>query len=106
MITLKQINNQYVKAIPLPEIDPRPVKGYDICQEIYANIFLCAKKKSGKTSALFKILKECATKKTVIIIFCRTVYKDPNWFKYVTILKEKEMISEFLQVSMKTVKIN
>ena len=78
MITLKQINNQYVKAIPLPEIDPRPVKGYDICQEFYANIFLCAKKKSGKTSALFKILKECATKKTIIIIFCSTVNKDPH----------------------------
>src|SRR5690606_18432751 len=81
MITLKQINNQIVKAIPLPEIDTRPAKGYDICQEIYANIFLCAKKKSGKTSALFKILKECATKKTIIIIFCSTVYKDPNWIQ-------------------------
>lgn len=81
MITLKQINNQQVKAIPLPEIDPRPVKGCDICSEIYANIFLCAKKKSGKTSALFKILKECTTKKTIIIVFCSTVYKDPNWIE-------------------------
>ena len=82
MISLNQINNQHVKAIPIPSsLDKRPIKGYDICEEIYANIFLCAKKKSGKTSALFKIMKECAIKKTIIIVFCSTVYKDENWIE-------------------------
>ena len=70
MTSLKQINKQVVRAIPIPNEDTRPIKGYDICQEVYANIFLCAKKKSGKTSALFKIMKECADKKTIIIVFC------------------------------------
>ena len=70
MITLKQINNQRVKPIPIPsDLDKRPIKGYDICPEIYSNIFLTAKKKSGKTSALFKIMKECCDKKTIIIVF-------------------------------------
>src|SRR5690606_33241545 len=91
MITLKQINNQIVKAIPLPEIDTRPVKGYDICQEIYANIFLCARKKSGKTSALFKILKECASKKTIIVVFCSTCYKDKNWIQIRKYFENKGM---------------
>lgn len=81
MISLKQINKKVVKAIPIPNEDTRPIKGYDICPEVYANIFLCAKKKSGKTSALFKILKECADKKTVVIVFCSTVYKDKNWIQ-------------------------
>jgi len=62
MISLKQINSKYVRAIPIPNEDTRPIKGYDICEEVFANIFLCAKKKSGKTSALFKIMKECGEK--------------------------------------------
>lgn len=81
MISLIQINNQCVKAIPIPDEDKRPIKGYDICEEPYANIFLCARKKSGKTSALFKIMKECVVKKTIIIVFCSTCYKDKNWIQ-------------------------
>ena len=30
MISLKQINQQYLKAIPIPDEDKRPIKGYDI----------------------------------------------------------------------------
>ena len=81
MFSLQQINKQKVKAIPIPDEDKRPIKGFDICEEVYANIFLCAKKNSGKTSAIFKIAKECATKKTVVIIFCSTAYKDKNWIE-------------------------
>ncbi len=91
MISLKQINNQYVKAIPIPDEDLRPIKGYDICEEVYANIFLCARKKSGKTSALFKIMKECSARKTVLVIFCSTVYKDKNWIQIRKYFEKKGM---------------
>jgi len=91
MISLEQINNQFVEAIPIPDEDIRPVKGYDICEEAYANIFLCAKKKSGKTSALFKIMKECAGKNTIIIVFCSTVYKDKNWIQIRKYFEKKKM---------------
>ena len=57
-VKLRQINKQFVRAIPIPNEDTRPIKGFDICEEPYANIFLCARKKSGKTSAVFKIIKE------------------------------------------------
>ena len=81
MISLKQINKQYVEAIPIPDEDLRPILGADIVEEVYSNIFLCARKKSGKTSAVFKILKECSDRKTVIVIFCSTAYKDKNWIQ-------------------------
>ena len=81
MISLKQINKQKVKAIPIPDEDLRLIKGCDLCPELYANIFLCAKKKSGKTSAIFKIMKGCTIKKTIIYIFCSTIYKDRNWIE-------------------------
>lgn len=91
MISLKQINYQIVKAIPIPDEDKRPIKGYDICEEVYANIFLCARKKSGKTSALFKIMKECVVKKTIIYVFCSTCYKDKNWIQIRRYFEKKGM---------------
>lgn len=91
MISLKQINRERVKAIPIPNEDKRAIKGYDICEEVYANIFLCAKKKSGKTSALFKIMKKCCIKSTVIYVFCSTVYKDVNWIEIRKHFKNKGM---------------
>jgi len=76
---LRQINNQQVRAIPLPFEARKPVRGSDVCSEAYANIFCVAKKKSGKSSAVFHLLKECTSKKTTIIVFCSTLYKDKNW---------------------------
>ena len=89
MISLKQINNQYVKAIPIPDEDTRPIKGYDICEEVYANIFLRARKRV--VSALFKIMKECSARKTVLVIFCSTVYKDKNWIQIRKYFEKKGM---------------
>ena len=88
---LKQINNQYVKAIPIPDEDTRPIKGKDLVEEVYANIALIAKKNSGKTSALFKIMKECSVSKTIIVIFCSTVYKDKNWIQIRKYFEKKGM---------------
>ena len=81
MISLKQINDKVVKKIYLPDEDPRPVKGYDLCPEVFSNIFLCAKKKSGKSTVVFNLLKHCAGKDTHIIIFCSTVYKDAMYIQ-------------------------
>ena len=78
-LILKQINNHVVNAVPLDAVDVRPVKGCDICAEPFANMFLVAKKRSGKTSACFKLLKECTGKDTQLIVFCSTLYKDKNW---------------------------
>src|SRR5690606_2304413 len=105
-MNLKRINNKKVKAIPIPDEDKRPIKGFDICEEVYANIFLCARKKSGKTSAVFKIMKECYTKHTIISFFVVQFTKTKIGFKYVNILKKKAWKLEFLQVFMKMVKIN
>ncbi len=76
---LTQINQQKVKAIPLPYEEKKPVRGCDVCSEPYANIFCVAKKKSGKTSVIHHLFKECTSKKTTIIIFCSSIYKDKNW---------------------------
>jgi hypothetical protein len=82
MISIKHINNEKVKAIPLPILKRESIKGFRLFAEPYAYIFLCAKKKSGKTSAIFKILKSCSSKTTKLFIFSSTVFKDDTW-KYI-----------------------
>ena len=75
-----KINDIKVDKVPLlSKEDTRPIRGADLFPEIYANVFLCAKTKSGKTSTIYKIIKECSGKDTKIIAFVSTLYKDANW---------------------------
>lgn len=81
-ILLESINNQVVTPIPMiggGVIDNRPVKGADLFPEIYSNIFICSRKKTGKTSVIFKILKDCVGRDTNIIVFCSTLHKDQSY---------------------------
>jgi hypothetical protein len=78
--TTKRINNVKVKKVKLDsDDDTRPVRGADLFPEVYANVFLCARKKSGKTCTIAKIIKECAGKRTKIIAFVSTIDKDATW---------------------------
>ncbi len=79
-IKLRRLNDHAVSAIPNPNgEDKRPVKGAEIIALLKCIIFLCAKKNSGKTSAVFKLMKECAGRDTKIIVFCSTIESDPSW---------------------------
>lgn len=81
MIRLQKINNDEVGVIPDlvgSGSDNRKVKGGHIL-DLYHNVFLCARKKSGKTSCIFKILKECCGKDTIVVFFCSTLYKDVGY---------------------------
>jgi hypothetical protein len=79
-ITLKRLNNEIVKPIKIASSDNnKPIKGYDVIPELYSNIFLMAKKKSGKTTILYNLIRKCADKKTKVIIFCSTLYKDASY---------------------------
>lgn len=78
-ITLRKINNEIIKPIKVPSFLVTQVKGGSLFAELYGNIYLLAKKKSGKTNVIFKILKKCTGKNTTVIIFCSTAYNDDNW---------------------------
>ena len=78
-ITKKRINQIHVKPMKTRNsTDTRPVKGRDLFSEVYANVFLCAKKKSGKSVVIGTIIKECAGPSTQVLVFCSTVNKDAN----------------------------
>ena len=91
MIHIKKINTEIVKPIPIKCLDQDEIKGYCLFPELYANIFLVARKKSGKTSTIYKILKTCVGKKTKVHVFASTVYKDANWIHIVEYLNKKKI---------------
>lgn len=98
---LKRINHEKVKAVPLiGGADTRTVKGANLFSEVYANIFLCAKKKSGKSSVVYKIVKDCCNSNTKVLAFCSTLYKDNVW-KQIRILCEKKGIQFIGHTSLK-----
>jgi len=80
MIQAKKINNVSVEPIVLPKV-PKNIKGCDLFPDLSANIFLCAPKNSGKTTIIKKIIDECVSKDTTVIIFCGTVNNDPSWIE-------------------------
>lgn len=91
-ISVKKINDETVKPIKLiTPPDDRRIKGGKLFADVYANIFLVGKKKSGKTSVIFKILDKCAGKNTKIIIFASTVHKDANWLAMLKHFKDKKI---------------
>lgn len=75
-----KINNLTVKAAPKKGgDDPRPIRGAGLFKDPFCNVYLSAKKKSGKTSNLFFILSRIISKRTKLVVFCSTVHKDPTW---------------------------
>lgn len=92
---LKRINNEKVSAVPvIGGADTRPVKGANLFSEPYANIFLLAKKKSGKSSVIYKIINDCSERNTKILAFCSTIYKDNVWIQIAELCKRKGLYFE------------
>ena len=89
MIRTRKINKHKVVPIDVPKVEPDRIKGYDLIPRLYCTIFICAKKESGKTNAIFKILKECTGKKTHLYIISSTAFNDDNWLAIVDYFEKK-----------------
>jgi hypothetical protein len=93
-IRIKRINNEIVRPIKFQyggDDDERPIKGVDLFPDVYCNIFICAKKKSGKTTTLKHIIESCATMESTVMIFCSTKDKDNNHLAIKHLCKSKHI---------------
>ncbi|EFA77430.1 hypothetical protein PPL_12646, partial [Heterostelium album PN500] len=90
---IKTDNNceDFIKPLNSGSKNKLPVLGDDLFSLNSANIFICAPKKSGKTSVINKILEECADIDTKVFIFCATAYKDDNWITIIERLNKKNI---------------
>jgi len=81
-VHLKTINKKIVKVPKvLKKKEKRALLGEEIFPEPYPNIFICAKKKSGKTVVIYNTVKARVGPNTSVIAFCSTVNKDPVWLE-------------------------
>lgn len=78
MISVRKVNKVEIKPADLPK-EPENIKGFDLFPLLNANILIAAPKNSGKTVNIDKILTDCATKNTHVIIFAATVNNDKMW---------------------------
>lgn len=88
----KTINKEQIKPIKTTTFDPDSIKGYEIIPMLYANIYICAQKRSGKTNLINKILEKCIDSDTQVIVFAATHDLDDNW-KYIKEQLEKRKIN-------------
>jgi hypothetical protein len=58
---------------------------------LYRNLFICARKKSGKTHLLGRILENMSNKMTNVYIFCPTVEIDPTYKHIIESLEKKKV---------------
>ena len=85
---ITKLNEFKVKPIKVKK-DDRLSYGHNLFPQVYHSSFLCAKTKSGKTTALLRMLENCAGKKTKFIVFCSTIYKDNLWRTFMKMIKSK-----------------
>lgn len=83
--------SKQIELIPRKGRGRKPAKGADYFAEPYPNILLLARKKSGKTTIIYNIIKNCAGPDTEIIIFCPTWRKDDSYRHIIKYMNKKKI---------------
>jgi hypothetical protein len=91
MLTSKKLNDIIVKKVRLPKLNNKEIRGSEILP-IYSNTFICARKKSGKSTCIYNMLKKCCDKDTILHLFVSTIGKDPTWKAIVKYFTDKGCI--------------
>lgn len=103
----KKLSNVKIKTVvdnSISKDDADRIVGSCMFLEPYSNIAILSKKKSGKTTVIYNILKKCATKKTQVMIFAGSVFKDETYKKMYEMLTKKgiDVIRETSFIDPKT----
>jgi len=93
--TTVQVNNKIVKKVINLNQDNRPIKGADLVTELYSQIFVVAKKNSGKSTVLFNLIPELIDKTTKVFAFCKTIDQDNIWINMKKTLKDHKIEFSF-----------
>ncbi len=92
---MKEIKLNKVKINPIltNEIsyDRKNLKSFDMVPLLYYNMFLCSKKKSGKTSVIGNLLEKTCGRKTTVFLFCATYQVDSTWKAIIKKLRKKNI---------------
>jgi len=87
----KQINDIQIKPVIHLALEPTEILGYDYFPNLYSNIYICSKRKSGKITLIYNILKHCVSKRTNVVFFCSTIHRDSTYKKILEMLEKKKV---------------
>jgi len=86
----EKINNVSVRPVVVHDNnESEKIKGYKIAPFKYYNMFICSKKRSGKTSLINTIIRKTTDKRTNVWIFCSTYKLDDTWKAIIQFLEER-----------------
>ena len=72
----KEKNKISIKAVVHLALESHEILGYDYFPTLYSNIYICSRRRSGKTTLIYNILKHCVNKRTNVVSFCSTINRD------------------------------
>ena len=87
----KKINTITIKPVVHLALKEEEILGYDYFPTLYSNIYICSKRKSGKTTLIYNILKHCTSKRTNVVFFCSTIHRDDTYKKILEMLEKKKV---------------
>ena len=65
----KEINNIKIRPVVHLALESPEIVGYDYFPTLYSNIYICSRRRSGKTTLIYNILKSCVSKRTNVVFF-------------------------------------
>jgi len=89
---IKEITLNTISIKPLVNaniLDESKVKGGKMFPDPYNVTYLCARRKSGKTSVIAEILKKTSDKKTIFWLFVPTSRVDESWKTIIQLLEDR-----------------
>jgi hypothetical protein len=87
---IDKVNNVCVKPVIVQDNnEAEKIKGFKIIPFAFYNMFICSKKKSGKTSLINTIIRKTTDKRTNVWVFCSTFKIDDSWKAIINYLEEK-----------------
>ena len=85
----KEINDIKIKPVVHLALESHEILGYDYFSTLYSNIYICSKRKSGKTTLIYNILKNCTNKRSNVVFFCSTIHRDSTYKIILDMLEKK-----------------
>ena len=87
----KEINNIKIKPVVHLALESHEILGYDYFSTLYSNIYICSRRRSGKTPLIYNILKHCVNKRSNVVFFCSTIHRDSTYKLILEMLEKKKV---------------
>ena len=85
----KEINKISFKPVVHLAIESHEILGYDYLPTLYSNMYICSRRRSGKTTLIHNILKHCVNKRTNVVCFCCTINRDTTYNLILEMLEKR-----------------